>query len=242
MKIKILYEDKDILAIEKPSGISVHADGKKNEKNISDYFLEKYPKMKNVGESIFVNGKEIKKPGIVHRLDKETSGVLLLAKNQKAFDFLKKQFMDRKIKKTYIAIVSNWLKNDKGIIDKPIGRSPADFRKRLAGRGARGELKEAFTQYKVLARLKDKENHKFSLLEIKPKTGRTHQIRVHFKFLNYPIICDSLYNPNNFCPKEINRLALHAFSIEFKNLKDVWIKATSELPKEFKIAKKNFLC
>ena len=231
-KVKILFEDKDILAVEKPSGIFVHFDGRSKEKTISDWFLRNYPKVKNVGESIFVDGKEIKKPGIVHRLDKETSGVLLLAKNQKAFEFLKGQFKNREVKKVYNAVVSGWVKNDRGVVNKTIGRSPVDFRRRLAGRGARGELREAITEYKVLKRFKDKKGNKFTFLEIKPKTGRTHQIRVHMKFLNHPVVCDSLYNPKGFCPKGLNRLTLHAKSIEFKNLKDKVFKIESKLPKE----------
>ena len=256
MKIKVLYEDKDILAIEKPSGISVHpstplgASSKSKEKFITDWVLKNYPKMKNVGEPM----GDIDRPGIVHRLDKETSGVLLLAKNQKAHEFLKKQFQEREIKKTYVAIVDGFVKDDRGVINKPIGRSPSDFRRRLAGRGARGEMREAITEYKVLKRFEAKTSHKFprsslprvqgeshadkisekfSLLEIKPKTGRTHQIRVHMKFLNHPVACDSLYNPSGSCPKGIDRLALHAKSIEFKNLKGETVKIESKIPKEF---------
>ncbi|HNW71437.1 MAG TPA: RluA family pseudouridine synthase [Candidatus Paceibacterota bacterium] len=231
MKIKILYEDKDILAIDKPSGISVHADGRSNDKTIVDWFLKKYPKVKNVGEPIFVDGKEIKKPGIVHRLDRETSGVLVLAKNQKSFLFLKKQFQNREIKKIYNAIVSGSVKNDHGIINKPIGRSPSDFRRRLAGRGARGELRDAITEYKVLKRFST--SKPFTYLEVKPKTGRTHQIRVHMKYLNHPIVCDSLYDLKGFCPKNLSRMALHAKSIEFKNLKGETLKVESPIPKEF---------
>lgn len=237
MKIKVLYEDKNILAIDKPSGILAHPDGKSKDpstsirarKTILDLFLKKYPKIQ-----------------LVHRLDKETSGVMLLAKNQKAYEFLKKQFMDREVKKTYHAIVSGFVKNDRGIINKPIGRSPKDFRRYSAGRGARGEMREAITQYKVLKRFKvgkrsDLKNSKrsdleetFSYLEIRPKTGRTHQIRVHMKYLNHPVVCDSLYNPDKPCPKGIKRLALHARSIEFKDLKGKTVKIESPLPKEFK--------
>jgi len=247
MKIKILYEDSNILAIDKPSGILVHPDQKNKDKTILDLFVKKYPKV-----------------GIAHRLDRETSGVMLLAKNTKAHEFLKKQFMDREIKKTYYAIVSGWVKNDRGIINKPIGRSPKDFRRHLAGRGVRGELREAITEYKVLKRFKascaqnfsscalprvrvgtlgDKNFvhiQPFTYLEIYPKTGRTHQIRVHMKFINHPVVCDSLYNPNKPCPKGLNRLALHAKSIEFNlpagrqgNLKGKIIKIESPLPKEF---------
>ncbi len=216
MRIKVLYEDKDILTIEKPSGILVHPDKTSKEKTILDLFLKKYPKVE-----------------IVHRLDKETSGVMLLAKNKKAHEFLKKQFMERVVKKTYVAIVSGHVRLDRGVINKPIGRSPADFRRYSAGRGARGEMREAVTGYKVLKRFYISKN-KFTYLELYPKTGRTHQIRVHMKYLNHPVVCDSLYNPDNPCPKGIKRMALHAKSIEFKNLKGEIIKIESPLPPEFK--------
>ena len=225
MKIKVLYEDSNILAIDKPSGILVHPDQKSKAETILDLFLKKYPKLE-----------------IVHRLDFETSGVMLLAKNKKAHEFLKKQFKDRTIKKTYYTIVSGSVRNDRGIINKPIGRSPKDFRRHLAGRGARGEMREAITEYRVLKRFTSGKN-KFTYLEIKPKTGRTHQIRVHMKYLNHPVVCDSLYNPRpndgsvgqaeGPSLKGISRLALHARSIEFRNLKDKTIKVESVLPKEF---------
>ncbi len=243
MTIKVLYEDSNILAIDKPSGISVHPDGRTKEKTITDWVLKNYPKMKNIGEPMFLENKgekiEIKRPGIVHRLDKDTSGVLLLAKNKKAYEFLKKQFQDREVKKNYVAIVNGWVKNDRGVINKPIGRSPKDFRRYLSGRGARGEMREAITEYKVLKRFQFLHN-KFTYLEVRPKTGRTHQIRVHLKYLNHPVVCDSLYNPNNPCPKGLKRLALHAKSIEFNlpaqtgNLKGESVKVESVIPKEFK--------
>ncbi len=215
MKIKVLYEDTNILAIEKPSGILVHPDERSKEKTILDLFIKKYPKLK-----------------IVHRLDYETSGVLLLAKNEKAHEFLKAQFQARTIKKTYNTIVNGWVKNDRGIINKPIGRSPVDFRRYSAGRGARGEMREAITEYRVLKRFATK-GIKFTYLEIRPKTGRTHQIRVHMKYLNHPVACDSLYNPDAPCPKGLKRMALHALYIEFTNLKGDLLKVESKLPKEF---------
>ena len=237
MKIKILYKDSNILVIDKPSGISVHSDGRSKEKTITDWVLKNYPKMKNVGESLKILDAKISekikifpRPGIVHRLDRETSGVLLLAKNQKTYEILKDQFKERSIKKTYHAIVSGSIRLDRGVINKPIGRSPRDFRRYLAGRGARGEMREATTEYKVIKRLKN-----FTYLEVRPKTGRTHQIRVHMKYINHPVVCDELYNPDGSCPKGISRMALHAQSIEFKNLKGEVVKVESSLPKEFKI-------
>ncbi len=232
MKIKVLFEDKNILAVEKPSGIAVHSDGRNNDNTLTDWVLKNYPKMANIGEPSVYDGKEIKRPGIVHRLDRETSGVLLLAKNQKAYEFLKNKFKNREIKKIYVAIVSGFIKDDRGTINKPIGRSPSDFRRRLSGRGARGELKEAVTEYKVLKRFETTLG-KFTYLELRPKTGRTHQIRVHMKFLNHPVVSDTLYNPGKPSPEGIERLALHARSIEFENLNGETVKIESEVPKEF---------
>jgi len=221
MKIKVLYEDSNILAIEKPSGVLVHPDQRSKEKTIFDLFLKKYPKLE-----------------IVHRLDKETSGVMLLAKNKKAHEFLKKQFQGREVKKIYHAIVAGNISKDREIINKPIGRSPRDFRRHLAGRGARGQMRESITEYKVLRRFTSG-GEKYSYLEVRPKTGRTHQIRVHMKFINHPVVCDSLYNPVGPCPKGISRLALHAQSIEFSALGGSAsggrkIKVESSLPEEFK--------
>ncbi len=242
-KIKILYEDKDILAIDKPAGISVHGDGRSGDKTIADWVLENYPRMKNVGEP----ADEIPRPGIVHRLDRDTSGVLLLAKNQKSFEALKTQFsapalaiaegvpFDRndRINKVYVAIVNGHLRHDRGVINKPIGRSPRDFRRYLAGRGVRGEIREAITEYRVLKRF-EISKIKYTYLEIRPKTGRTHQIRVHMKYANHPVVCDPLYNPDNPCPKGISRMALHAKSIEFKNMKGKIVKVESPLPLQFR--------
>src|ERR1035437_4743493 len=114
MKLKILYEDKDVLVIDKPSGIMVHPDGRSRDpsnklragKTITDWIIKNYPKLKGVGEPVTFDDHEIDRPGIVHRLDKETSGVLIVAKNQKAHEFLKNQFQNREIKKTYVTIVS----------------------------------------------------------------------------------------------------------------------------------------
>jgi len=261
--IKILYEDSNILAIDKPSGLSVHPDGRNKEKTVADWVLKNYPKMKNIGEPMLIEnkGKQIKieRPGVVHRLDRDTSGVMLLAKNQKTHEFLKAQFQNREVKKTYHTIVSGWFKDERGVINKKIGRSPSDFRKYSASRGARGEMRDAVTQYKVLKRLElwpyeissrltrqnptgsdtDKKSHKapalkFTYLEVYPKTGRTHQIRVHMKSVDHPVACDPLYNKDGACPKGLKRMALHALSIEFKDLKGKTIKVESPLPKEFK--------
>lgn len=228
MEIKILYEDNSVVVVDKPSGISVHADGRSNEKTIVDWFLEKYPKSKDVGESL----GEIARPGIVHRLDRETSGVLILCKTQEAHAFIKSQFQNHEIEKTYIALVYGDLKKESGVIDEPIGRSPADFRRRLAGRGARGEMREAKTEFKKLKTV-EIEGVKYTLVEVYPKTGRTHQIRVHMKYLSYPVVCDKLYAPGNVCPQTFGRLMLHAKSVVFTAPDGEKIKSESPLPENF---------
>jgi 23S rRNA pseudouridine1911/1915/1917 synthase len=244
----ILYEDKDVIAINKPAGLQVHADGRTKEKTLADFILEEYPEMKEVGEPMTLqNGEIIYRPGIVHRLDKETSGVLVIAKNQPAFEFLKNQFQEREIKKTYQTIVWGHVKDDRGRVEKAIGRSPNDFRRWSAGRGARGEMREAVTEYKVLKRFRagkrsDLENSErsdlgeaFTLVEVRPQTGRTHQIRVHFKYLNHPVVCDKLYAPNNACPVlGLGRLALHAEALEFELPSGKRLKVEAPLPADFK--------
>lgn len=231
-QVSLLYEDDDVAAINKPAGLIVHADGRSKEVTIADWIVKKYPQTENVGEPLTLSdGTVVKRQGIVHRLDAETSGVLLFAKTSKGHAALKKQFLDRTIEKTYQLFAYGILKEDEGIINRPIGRSKNDFRKWLAGRGTRGELREAVTAYKVLSR--DKE---VSFVEAYPKTGRTHQIRVHFKAINHPVVCDSLYAPNQACIFGFERVALHALRIEFTNTKGEKIKVEAPYPEDFQSA------
>ncbi len=239
----IIYEDNNILAINKPFGMSVHGDGRTNEATIADWILKKYPKLVNVGElfykSIISNQKSIiiPRPGIVHRLDKDTSGVLLVAKNKDTYFFLKKQFKNRTIKKTYYAIVYGVFKVDEGVIDVPIGRSTTDFRRRTTvSHSMRGEVREAVTKYKVLAR-----SEQYSFLKITPKTGRTHQIRVHMKEDGHPVVCDTLYAPRRVCPVLLGRLALHAYAIECEVPQEGILRIEAPLPEDMqKFAKVEF--
>lgn len=261
MKLKILYEDKNILVIDKPSGLSVHADAhtKNNEKTISDLVLEYDPKIEKVGEPMAIEYKgevlKIKRPGIVHRLDRETSGVLLIARNQKTFLFLKEQFQKHTIQKKYLTFVYGFVSDPKaslltgkrGIIDVPIGRSQKDIRAYTAGRGARPPLREAITEYLVLNRFSDTEgknfnqDNKFSYLEVYPKTGRTHQIRVHMRYINHPVVSDPIYRGNKDMALGMKRLALHASSIKFKLINGEEKTVESPLPADFKKAIKTYL-
>jgi len=188
-KITTLYEDDNILAIYKPAGIMVHPDGRSEETTLIDWIVKNHPEMKGVGEPVTLSdGTKLERPGIVHRLDRDTTGVLLLAKTREGFTHLKAQFQSREVKKVYRAFVYGDIKELRGVIDLPIGRSKSDFRKWTAQRGKKGEEREAVTIYTTLFR-----SPEVSYIEARPKTGRTHQIRVHMKAVHHPVVADALY-------------------------------------------------
>jgi 23S rRNA pseudouridine1911/1915/1917 synthase len=234
--MQVLYEDQHILAINKPAGLVVHSDGRTSEPSVSEWFAENYPESKHVGEPIKLAprneelGTTIDRPGIVHRIDRDTSGVLLLAKTIEGHAHLKKQFQNREIKKIYHAFVYGVVKEDKGILDRPIGRSSSDFRKWSAQRGARGELREAITYFEVLNRNTAEGT---TLVQVEPKTGRTHQIRVHFTAYNHPVVCDKLYAPKRAPLLGFSRLALHARLITFENVDGGSVTVEAPYPEDF---------
>lgn len=245
LPVAILHEDADFLVVSKPAGLVVHSDGKTEEETLCDVLLTKYPDIKGIGEPARLpTGDMVDRPGIVHRLDRDTSGVMIIARNQPAFEYFKKQFQERGVQKTYAVIVWGLVKLDKGVIERPIGRSKSDFRKWSAERFARGELREAVTEYKVLSRLDDLEHdpkknnikHAFTYLEVYPKTGRTHQIRVHFKAINHPVVGDTLYAPNHPEALGFGRLALHARKVQFNGPKGAYFEFEAPLPEDFQKA------
>ncbi|MDD5165191.1 MAG: RluA family pseudouridine synthase [Candidatus Pacebacteria bacterium] len=251
-KITILYEDVDIVAIDKPAGLMVHPDGRAPGPFITDWVVKEFPRTKNVGEpSRTPDGTEIIRPGIVHRLDRETSGVLLIAKTAKGHAHLKQQFQDRTMKKKYVAFVWGDLKEEFGTITRPIGRSGSDFRRYSASRGSRGVEREAETYWTKLATVvvpmkltassgrnmdATESKQRFTLMEAEPRTGRTHQIRVHFSAIQHPVVGDTLYAPNRPMMLGFERTALHARSIEFTTVKGEKMKVEAPLPKDFKNA------
>lgn len=227
--ITILYEDPDIVAVNKPAGLVVHSDGRTEEETLTDWIIEKYPKTKNVGEELTDDeGNAISRPGIVHRLDRGTSGVILIAKTKKGHAHLKEQFQNRTLTKKYYAFVHGDMKDTYGIINRPIGKSPSDFRRFSATRGAKGEMRPAETWWTMIAFRSG-----FSFVEAEPKTGRTHQIRVHFKAINHPIVSDSLYGAGQPQALGFKRTALHASSIAFTNCKGKEVTVAAPLPKDF---------
>ena len=245
-KIEILYEDEHVAVIDKPSGLLVHPDGSNEGPFVTDWVLEKWPDTKDVGEALTLRtGEVISRPGIVHRLDRETSGCMVVAKTQEGFEHLKKQFQERTIEKIYNAFVYGNIKEEKGVIDRPIGKSRKNFMQWSAQRGARGALREAVTEYKVLKKGKidpnpsnEQEGEVVTFLEVRPKTGRTHQIRVHMKAIHHPVVCDKLYAPNRPC-LGFERLALHAKSMVFQNFEGKEVTTESSLPEDFQNTQMN---
>lgn len=252
----VIFENDHLIAVNKPAGLVVHGDGKTVEPSLCDWLIERWPEMRGVGEPLVLNKGQanelvIDRPGIVHRLDRDTSGVMIVAKTQESFLFLKEQFQEREIQKTYRAIVWGLVKEDKGVIDRPIGRSKTDFRRWSAERFARGEMRPAITEYKVLNRIegggtvsgekgktakKGQQNipQNFTYIEAYPKTGRTHQIRVHFKAISHPILCDSLYAPNHPAAFGFTRTALHAFRIKVQDVGGTEHEFEAPLPEDFR--------
>lgn len=186
--LPIIYEDDNVIVVDKPTGVISHARGRYfDEPSVASFVRQK-------------SAQKGERAGIVHRLDRATSGVMITAKNQETLSYLQKQFSDRKVKKSYLAVIEGKMPTEEGKIDMPIGRNakiPQTFHVTETG-------KSAITRYKV-----KRANDSISLIEMRPETGRTHQLRVHLKEMGHPIIGDELYKG-----KPYDRLLLHAASLE----------------------------
>jgi 23S rRNA pseudouridine1911/1915/1917 synthase len=231
----ILFEDETMMVVNKPSGMVVHADGRTDEKTLVEWFLTHVPGARDVGEPNFAqDGTPLLRSGVVHRLDRDTSGILLFAKTQEAFLHLKAQFHDRLIKKEYRAFVYGTMKEKWGVVNRPIGRSTKDFRLRSAERGARGVLREAVTDWELIG-----QSERHAYLKLTPKTGRTHQIRVHLKSIGKPIVQDPLYATEEQRKGEnlgFTRLALHSYALKLIIPGGEEKSFLAPLPMDFEIA------
>lgn len=225
---RVLYEDKNFVAISKPAGLLVHAvhqGARRSEPTLVEWLLARYPELHAVGDD------PVMRPGIVHRLDKDTSGVMLVPRTQKYFEYLKKLFETREIKKTYLALAHGILKEKRGTVAKPIALRSGSV-KRTVWKGKM--KKEAVTEYRVLDSFmlrRGRREEYFSLLRVEPKTGRTHQIRVHLASIGHPVVGDTLYGENTN-PFGLRRQFLHAASLEFSPDSGRRLKIEAELPRD----------
>lgn len=206
---KVIYEDDTVMILDKPAGWVVN-DAKTAHKNpiVQNWLKQNY--LYGLSKS------EEQRSGVVHRLDKETSGILVIAKTRDAFDFLQEQFKDRKVEKEYVALVHGKLKNVSGVVNAPLGRLPWN-RERF---GVLPSGKSAETVFEVDKLYRDKSGNFYSLLKLRPKTGRTHQIRIHLKHLGHPIVSDSFYAGRKTSRQDkswCSRLFLHAYKICFQH-------------------------
>lgn len=211
MEVKVITETKDYIVIKKPAGLTVHGGQGITEKTLADWIMENYPQTKGVGENEY-------RPGIMHRLDKEVSGLMVIALNQESYEGLKDQFKDRDIIKRYTALAHGQTP-EAGTISFPIKRAAKGFKMAAvpASFPDGDRVKEAQTDYDVI-----KQNRFFSLLKVKTKTGRTHQIRVHFFAIGHPLVGDPLYFTKASLKKDtkypLGRVFLMADELEFKDL------------------------
>lgn len=224
LKLNIIFENNDFLIINKPSGLVVHPLKSLEEKTLVSLIIKDYPTIKNVGENQL-------RPGIVHRLDKDVSGLMIIAKNQSSFDHLKNEFKNHRVSKKYLGLVFGIIKKEKDTIISSLTRDKRG-KMTLAKSANLDKIKESWTEYKVIKRFKE-----FSFLKLQIKTGRTHQIRLHLKSIGHPIVGDNKHKIKRQKNTNLNRLFLHAYKLGFFDKNNQWQEFRIDLPIELK----NFL-
>ncbi|HEY4507329.1 MAG TPA: RluA family pseudouridine synthase [Candidatus Paceibacterota bacterium] len=237
----VLAESTHWVALGKPAGWLTHPDGRTNAPALSEWFVAKYPEAAGVGEpQRTLAGEEIARPGVVHRLDRDTTGVVLLARTAEGYDHLKRAFAERLAGKRYRAFAWGNIVENEMTIRLPIGRARGDFRKKSASAKARGETREAETRVAVLARIVDGGEH-LVFIEAEPVTGRTHQIRAHLAAVHHPVVGDKLYAPGRSDALGFSRLALHALRISFPDLDGARREIEAPYPADFAAAVQTFV-
>ena len=221
LPLKVVYEDEDIVVVDKPAGMVVHPSAGHPRGTLMNALLAHIPSLANLGED--------SRPGIVHRLDKETSGLMVVAKNDSAQRFLKDEFKGREVEKTYLALVEGRPSVEHAVVEAPIGRDPKNRKRMAVVRGGR----EARTEYRVL-----ESYPRHSLLKVRPETGRTHQVRVHLAFIGHPVVGDRVYGRKRLT-LPMTRYFLHAQKLMFRHPKDgQYVEFETALPDELQEALK----
>ncbi len=230
-KLQVEADDKEYVVINKPAGLTMHGAPHIKEITLSDLILKKYPKIKKVGE-------DPSRPGIVHRIDKEVSGLVVVAKTQDSFDSLKKQFQERTVKKQYTALVYGRIKKDEDIINFPISRASTGHKMAALPATVKGNTniagRRAITEF-----IRTKEFINYTLVEVSIKTGRTHQIRVHMAAYGHPIVGDNLYNTKKTREQNkklgLDRVFLFANKLSFNDLAGEMKEFKVSMPEELKV-------
>ncbi len=220
----IVYEDKDIVVVNKQAGLLVHPTLSQKKHTLANAVIARYPEIEHIGESPL-------RPGIVHRLDQNTSGLIIIAKNQAAFEFIKNQFLTRTISKKYMTIVEGVPEKNEGVIEFDLRPSTHNRLKKVAVQKKNEPMKKsrrtAKTFYKVIKTF----TGSFALLEVSPQTGRTHQIRAHLSAIGHPVVGDGMYGSRS---KIAKRQMLHAAKLEFTAPSGEKLSLEAELPEDFK--------
>lgn len=230
----IITETADLLVINKPAGLIVHSDGRTVEPSLADWIGQRYPELVHVGAPwVSPQGESVPIYGLVHRLDRTTSGIIVAAKSQEMFDYLKNEFKERRVEKVYRAYVYGHMEADEGRIVAEIMRSSGTKKGWYAQECGEDNKRAAVTNWKVLKQITDPmSGESASYLELRPETGRTHQIRVHLASIGHSIVGDHLYAGNMKPILGFTRPALHAYQISF-NTNDTRETFTAPLPNDF---------
>jgi 23S rRNA pseudouridine1911/1915/1917 synthase len=219
--LKILFKDKNIIVINKQAGIQVHPSHNEKQNTIVNALINHFPEIIDVHDDS-IDGKF--RPGIVHRLDKDTSGVMVIARNKKVFNELKNNFKNKIIEKKYVAICQGIFAEKEGTIEKPIARS-ASYRKQvIARKNTKTTIRKAVTNYKVVKKYRN-----YSLVEVFPKTGRMHQIRIHLASIGHPVAGDLVYGSRSLAKRQL----LHAKELKFELFGKKYVFSTP-IPQDFK--------
>jgi|JI10StandDraft_1071094.scaffolds.fasta_scaffold261689_3 23S rRNA pseudouridine1911/1915/1917 synthase len=225
MEPTIIFENEHFLIIDKPSGVVVHPFDYSTERTLLDFLMDHSPSSLSIQNvKILQDGRILNLGGIVHKLDRETSGIMVIAKTVASYASLKEQFSSHTIKKTYRALVEGLMEHDTFRIDAPLGRNKKEYKQSVNPKNPRGELRSAVTDYKVITR-----GEGVTLVELLPETGRTHQLRAHMSYVGHPIVGDKAYGSTH----ESSRIMLHAQSLSFTLLDQQYL---FEVPTPFGVS------
>ena len=207
--VQLVFSNPDVLVVFKPSGLLTHGTSKStttSEKTLADVVCENFQDIHNIGE-------DATRSGIVHRLDRQTSGLVIIARTHSAYTQLKHKFANQQVKKKYFALVWGVPKQQSGVVEKPITAHKGKRRTvEVWSQQKPNTVREATTEWRCVQQVGDK----YALLDVAPQTGRTHQIRVHLASIGHPVVCDPLYSGKKKCPAELGRLFLQAYYVQFE--------------------------